>query len=168
MTKRKLYKKFINIYDAHVSEIFRYCFYKLSNKEGAEDLTQESFSRLWKSFEKGKNIENARAFLYRVAGNLVVDFYRKKKSVSLDQLMEKGFDKGNSYKNEIEIKIDALTAMKKLERISKDYGEAVFLRYVNGLNTKEIAAIMGKSEGNVSVCIHRGIKKLKDMKNKIV
>ena len=62
--------------------IYRLCLYKTSNESVAHDLTQETFLRLWKSMSSDKNIEKPKQYIYQIARNLIVDYYKSKKSVS--------------------------------------------------------------------------------------
>src|SRR5690606_23115332 len=72
--------------------IFRFCLVKTSSRELAEDLVQETFMRYWQSLSSGKEMRNTRSLLYTIANHLVIDWYRKKRSLSLDALGEDGFD----------------------------------------------------------------------------
>ena len=71
-------KEFGKIYDKNINQIYRFVFLKVSSREKAEDLTSEVFTRGWNRFKDGKKIDNVRAFLYRVARNLIIDHYREK------------------------------------------------------------------------------------------
>ena len=64
-------KKFAKIYNQYVEKVYRYVFLKVSSKDVAEDLTSDIFTKLWRTFRKGKDkeIENPRAFIYKVARN---------------------------------------------------------------------------------------------------
>ena len=94
---------FLSIYEKHADEIFRFCFMKVSNKEKAEDLTQDAFMRYWHSLRTGEPIRNDRAFLYTLARNLVIDWYRKKKESSLDVIQEAGIDFAGEGRADVEI-----------------------------------------------------------------
>jgi RNA polymerase sigma-70 factor (ECF subfamily) len=133
------------------------------------DLTQETFLRVWKYNENGGEIEDVKAFLYRTLNNLVVDEYRKKKTVSLDSLLEEdGVSEGDfddlisNDRSSFEQAIDAKRALVILERLPEKYRTALTLRYVDGLSPKEIAEITNETENVVSVRIHRGLAKLRD------
>src|SRR3989338_11402702 len=71
--------------------IFRYCYYRVFDREKAKDYVQETYLRPWKYLAEGRKVDNIRAFLYRTATNLIIDESRKKKATSLDQIIEKGF-----------------------------------------------------------------------------
>ena len=72
--------------------IFRHCYFRVFDRERARDLVQETFLKTWEYLTRGHDIENIRAFLYRVATNLIIDDSRRKKEISLEQLSESGFD----------------------------------------------------------------------------
>ncbi len=154
---------FLKAYDLHADALFRHCLFKVSDRELARDLLQETFVKVWMYVSKGKKIDNMRAFLYKTLNNLVIDEYRKKKNLSLDALAEDGFDpKADNLPNTFDI-IDGEKAIKLLAKLDDPYKDAVFLRYVNGLEISEIAVITGQAENTVSVHIHRGLKKLREL-----
>lgn len=152
---------FLESYDAHADAIFRYCFFKVSDYDQAKDLTQETFMKAWQELAGGKEIDNHKAYLYRVATNLVIDYYRKKKSGSLDALREEGFDpperRGeNASEDNAELRI----VREHLDRLDEKYRDVVILRYLHELSPREIAEALVLSENTVSVRIHRGLKQL--------
>ncbi len=143
--------------------IFRYCYFQTSKREKALDLTQDTFIRTWEYLSSGKKVENLRAFLYKVARNLIIDDRRKKKSESLDELKELGFDL-TSEKNEVGIKeteFEQKIALETINQLDEKYREVIVLRYVEDISVKDIAEILKEPENNVSVKIHRGLEKLK-------
>ncbi len=152
-------------YEQFSDVIFRYCLFQTSNREKALDLTQDVFIKTWEYILNGKKIDNLKAFLYKVAKNLIIDYRRKKKLFSLDQLLESGFDVKNEV-NEIKRKEDLFELNSILEIINdlaEKEKEILFLRFVEDISVKEIAKILKKSESNISVQIHRSIKKLKNI-----
>ena len=64
-------------YDLYADAIYRHCFFRVYSKERAEELTQETFLKLWQYMNDGNEIENIRALAYRIATNLVIDDKRK-------------------------------------------------------------------------------------------
>ncbi len=152
--------EFQQIYTEYSDAIFRYCFFRVSNREVAKDLTQEVFIRTWQSLEKGKQIENIKAFLYKVAGNIVIDYYRKHKEVSLDDLKEKGVDFVKEDRAAIDF-MDTQRVLKELHRLPEKYRQPVELRYIEDMSPGQIAEVLGGSENSISVKIHRGVEMLK-------
>ena len=107
-----------------------------------------------------------RALLYRIANNLVIDEYRKKKVVSLDQMRdEEGFDIGFDSMHDIESRDEYEHAQALLERLPDKYREALVMRHIDGLSVKEISHLTHESENVISVRIHRAIEKLKALRN---
>ncbi len=161
----KTEEAFLKLYDELAEPLFRHCYFRVSSQSIAEDLVQESFMRMWNYLGTGRSIANPRAFLYRVAGNLVIDYYRKKKEISLDALSDAGFDPAGTGASEILEYVDGKHAQVLLAKLEPDAREVLVLRYVNDLSIGEIAEIVGESENAVSVRIHRSIKKLKKLFN---
>lgn len=154
-------KEYMNAYEKYADAIFRYCFYRVYEREKAKELAQETFLRAWKYIAEGRHIENMRAFFYRVAHNLIVDSSRRVAPHSLDALREKGFDAGYDGREPQLVKIEVSVLFEKIKKLDEKYQEAILLRYVEGLSPKEISKILGDTENAVSVRIHRGKKQLK-------
>lgn len=157
MKREKLEQEFFRLYESEATAIFRFVFFRVSDREAAKDIAQESFLKLWGVWSSGKHIENPRALLYRIASNKVIDRYRKWKEYSLDQLSESGFDAANEESIPIEEKIDTERAVQKLSELPEKYREAVYLRFVEEWSVKDIAVHLGETENTVSVRIHRGL-----------
>lgn len=160
MNQSALKEIFLQSFDTYSDAIFRFCLVKTSSKEMAEDFTQETFMRYWRSLAEGKGMRNTRSFLYTVANNLIIDWYRKKKTTSLENLQEQGYDApdtaGFSSEAQAELK-EVLDTISELEEKDK---EVLLLRYVEGLEPREIAEILEESANVVSVRINRAIDKV--------
>ena len=154
---------FLGIYDKHADEIFRFCLMRVSNKEKAEDLTQEAFMRYWQSLRTGEAVRNDRAFLYTLARNLIIDWYRKKKESSLDAIQEEGVDFAGDGRASVEQAAEmneVLAVVNQLDEASRD---AILLRYVEGWSPQQIASLNGESANAVSVRLNRAIKKVQEL-----
>ncbi len=156
-------KKFLSAYDAYADALFRHCYFRVYDRDLAKDLVQETFSRTWVYMTKGKKVENIRAFLYRVANNLVIDEYRKKQSLSLESLIEEGFSPKDESIPDPEQRLLGKEVVQKLEFLEESHRTVITMRFMDELSLKEIAAVLGLSENVVSVRIHRGIKKLQKL-----
>lgn len=158
----KIKTDFIKSYDELADKLFNHCFFKVSNRELAKDLVQETFTKSWQHIASGKEVVNIKAFLYKVANNLVIDHYRRpKKEVSLDSLREDGFDHSVSGEAEIVTSAEHSRVLRVLDKLAKKYREIIIWRFVDGLTPKDIAQISGISENTVSVRLNRAIKKLR-------
>ncbi len=153
---------FQKAYQDHSDAIFRYCLFKISDYEKALDLTQDTFMKTWHYMEGGGEIGNIRAFLYKTAGNLVIDEYRRRKQdESLDTLTEEtGFEPVVDDTERTMEHLDGLKAVELISKLPESYGEVIFMRYVQELTLHEISEILGETENTIAVRIHRGIGKL--------
>jgi len=156
-------KEFLKAYEELHDALFRYIVLKISPRDKAVDLVQESFARAWEYVVRGEEIRSIKSLLYRIAHNLVVDEYRKKKESSLDKLIEEGFDYGNDPQESFEAVIDGGKIIELAHSLDVKYRDAVIMRYVNDLSVKEIAEALGETENNISVRIHRGLEKLRGL-----
>ena len=145
--------------------IFRFCLVRVSNREQALDITQETFLRFWKSLQENTKILNEKAFLFTIAHRLIIDWYRKKKSVSLDKMME---GENNSYDlpdeksiNNIEMGAEGRYLLKKIDELSPVYKDAVYLRFVEDLSPGDIGKILGISANAAGVRVNRGLEELR-------
>jgi RNA polymerase sigma-70 factor (ECF subfamily) len=157
-------KLFLESYDAYSDALFRFAYFQVSDRETAKDIVQDVFMETWKCVADGGEIRNMRAYLYRVARNRIIDHYRKHKAPSLDAIHETGVDfpdeKGAATR---EAQIEATHMLRLLDKMDQKYREPVLLRYMEWMGTKEISEILGESESNVSVLIHRGLEQLKKL-----
>ncbi len=159
---RDLEKEFLKSYDQYADPIFRHCYFRVFNRERAKDLMQETFMKTWEYMQKGE-VKNVRAFLYRVANNLIIDNSRRKQEQSLDRLQEEGFDPGQDTRDRLTNFLEGGEVIKVLNKLNPKYREVIQLRYIDDLSPKEIAETIGETENNVSVRLHRGIKELRDI-----
>jgi RNA polymerase sigma-70 factor, ECF subfamily len=155
--------EFLKVYDQFADDIFRHCYFRTSDRELARDLMQETFLRAWKRMADNQEIKHMRGFLYRIAHNLLVDQYRKKKfaPVSLDTLQEQGFTPASKEQEKINQFIDVQDVIAFLDKIDSKYRDVIIMRYVDELSPKEIAEILGETENTISVRIHRALKQIR-------
>lgn len=172
---RDLKQQFSDAFERYSGELFRHCALRLLDKERALELTQETFLRAFEYARRGKEIREFRPFLYQTLKHLIIDEYRKTKSLSLEQLIEEREggsiedlapkDESNTLERALE-RYEGKRALESIARLPEPYQEALLLRYVEGFSPKEIAHLIGESENVVSVRIHRGLKKLKTLLEK--
>ena len=166
-------KQFTAAFEQYADELFRHATLRLSDRERALDLTQETFLRAWAYVSRGEEIHDYRPFFYRTLRNLIVDEYRKHKTTSLEQLVESGeggetiesllsADETNALEAAMD-RFDGKRALEALAKLADPYREVLALRYIEGLSPKEIAETIEESENVVSVRIHRGLKKLRTL-----
>lgn len=156
-------KQFTEAYNTYADAIYRYCYYRVSDREKAEDYMQEAFYRTWKYIITGRTIKNLKAFVYRTANNIIIDEGRKKKSCSLSALMEKGFAPSTDPRGKIENHFMVQEAMNSVKSLDKKYQDVILLKYVDNLSTKEMSVVLHEKENNIYIRRNRAFQKIKLM-----
>ena len=160
MNQISLKDSFLESFDTYSDAIFRFCMVKTSNKELSEDLTQETFMRYWQALKDGKQMTNARSFLYTIARNLIIDWYRKKKAVSLQAMEENGYEVTDTKVLSPEVDAQWQEILDTIEDLEEKDKEVLLLRYVEGIDPKDIAEVLEENVNVISVRIHRAVEKL--------
>jgi RNA polymerase sigma-70 factor (ECF subfamily) len=156
------------IYDAYVTPIYRFIYFKVSTAELAEDLTSETFLKAWQYLKDKKDVPNLQALLYSVARSVVIDHYRATShehgDVSLDEsIADESVDMASEkFLKDVETKFDTTLVLEKLRSLKDEYRDVVIMRYLDEMSTGEIAEVLGKSASNVRVILHRATKALSD------
>jgi len=151
------------IYDQYFKKIYRFIFYRVSHKQVAEDLAEDVFL---KAFTKLNSINQPEAFegwLYQIARNLVIDYYRQKKvEVTLDEV-----ENTLSYESNVIDLISLGERQKILLEILRELGTeqqiVIKLKFFEGLENAQIAEILNKNEGAIRVIQHRAIARLQEI-----
>lgn len=161
MNQSELEIIFMESFSEYGDAILRFCVVKVSSRELAEDMTQEVFTRYWQYLRDGKEMTNTRSFLYTIANNMAKDWYKKKKSESLDARLDVGIEPadreaGPETTASYQEVLDAIADMEEKDK------EVLLLKYVEGLPPKDIAEILEESANVVSVRINRATKRLQE------
>lgn len=163
MDIEKLKEQYLKHYDEHADALYRFFAFQTSNNAVASDLLQDTFMKTWEYITEGKDIQNLRAFLYRVARNTLTDYRRKKKAHSLDAITDTGvdFESDTNILEEQSIQSDVEYVFEKMHILDNHHKELITLRYVEEMSIKEIAEIFQERPNTISVKIHRATEKLK-------
>ncbi len=122
----------------YYTSILRYCKRQCFNHEKAEDLTQETFLKLFRNLSGYKGKRKFKAYLYTIANHLCVDESRKMKVYPLENEEDIGYECDEMHRIEDRSEIDYL-----LDALSPEQREAVILRFGEQLEFWEIAKVMG-------------------------
>jgi len=161
--KSMIEKEFNRAYFQYISSIYRFFYLKSDSQEIAEDLTNETFLRLWKTLNSGQNINNTRAFLYKIARNLLTDFYRKKAQkteISFESAPE--IIDSNDFQQRIINNSEIERIKKALQGLKEEYQLVIIWHYLEDIPIREIAEIMEKTEENTRVLLHRALQSLRE------
>lgn len=142
-----------------------HAFFKVNDRALSQDLVQDTFIKTWSYLVKGGKIDVMKAFLYHVLNNLIVDEYRKRKTTSLDVLLEKGYEPSSLDAGRLLNVLDGKAALLLIQRLPAAYQKVMRMRYVQDLSLKEMSLITGQSANTLAVQAHRGLEKLKVLYN---
>ncbi len=153
---------FTSLYHEYSDAIFRFCYFKTGDREIAVDITQDVFMKVFNHLETFVGTAHPKAFIYTIAKNTIIDFWRKKKSLKEYELPE-GF-MGDVISN---IKTDTLAHYSEflsfVDKLSPTEKEVIILRYIEDLSSKDMAELLGERENTILVRISRATKHLKEI-----
>jgi RNA polymerase sigma-70 factor (ECF subfamily) len=153
---------FGSIYDVFIDRIYQYVYYRVRNKDDAEDITQQVFVKAWKAIKRYKITSKPFiAWLLRISQNLIKDFYRTRKITSyIDPEFEMP---GNeiSPEKQAELQYDQKELRRIISGLPEEQQQVIMMKFIEGFSYPEIAASLQKSEGAVRVIQHRALKKMR-------
>lgn len=153
---------FAEIYERYYQRIYNYIYYRVSDGITAEDLCSEVFIKAMEAIEsytfQGVPFS---AWLYRIAGNLVIDHYRRRPSQP-EMSWEDGrpLTMDDNPSDRLEQKFDHQELRRAIQGLTADQQQVIILKFVDGLSNSEVAQILGKSEGAVKSLQHRALASL--------
>lgn len=151
------------IYNLFFKKIYRFIFYRVGHKELAEDLAEEVFL---KAFGKLASIKEANAFegwLYKIARNLVIDFYRQKRHTVALEEVENTLEYETNIIDVLNLQEQQKILLKILKELTAEQQVVIKLKFLEGLENSEISELLHKSEGTIRVIQHRAIVKLQEL-----
>jgi len=158
---------FDGLYLQFSDKIYKYFYWQTHDPYLAEDFTGEVFVRAWKNWKRFKP-DYSSAWLYKIARNLLIDYWRAKKNkkeLSLETSIEEGIEP--SYDEDLIEKIqndnDIKDLHKAINSLPENLREVVILRFIEELSAREVGEILNITEVNVRVLQYRGLQKLKEV-----
>ena len=152
--------EFSKFYKANIDRIYRFVFFRVQDQETAEDLTSEIFMKALRSFDKYDVKKSKSAWLYAIARNHLINYYRdKKQTVDIDKIEFELVGEDGRETMERASRIDTLK--KALNKLTGKEQQLVTMKHLEGYTYAEMADILGKSAGSLKVATHRAFAKLK-------
>ncbi|UCF71414.1 MAG: RNA polymerase sigma factor [candidate division WOR-3 bacterium] len=142
------------------SHVYAFLFYRVSNPEDAEDLTSEVVLKITKALKKQRG--NFHAWMYRIARNRLVDYYRQRavrQEVSLTDIPEKEIVGAGDLSKQI---LTKEKLRKGLGKLTEEQKQVIVLKFIQGYNNQEVADIVGKSVGAVKVLQFRALRAMRE------
>ncbi|MCH5344624.1 MAG: RNA polymerase sigma factor [Acetatifactor sp.] len=141
----------------YYDQIYAYCFHRVSDRQTAEDLCQETFCSMLEHLEEYRHYDKFRNYLYVIAGNKCKDFYKKKKTVPIGEMEEfEGQRVSQKPGPEEEISLRELVHL-----LPEELEEAVVLRFFQELKYQDIASILGISSSLAKYRVNKALSLLR-------
>jgi RNA polymerase sigma factor (sigma-70 family) len=159
MTTPELQEKFQIVVDQHKKILYKVCNSYCRNRDDRDDLAQEIIVQLWRSFSKFDERYRFSTWMYRIALNVAISFYRRENTraryvISDEQHLLEAIDEAKNQPEEISLLYEFIEGLDPLNK-------ALVLLYLDGNNYQEIAEVLGISETNVATKISRLKNKMK-------
>lgn len=153
---------FARLYDRYMERVFKFVYYRVGRRLDAEDLTQEVFLNAWKAVRRYRQTgASFIAWLFTIAHNLVVSFYRKRKDESYPEDLEPvAPDSDADPEGEVMSRHDRLAVRRAVLQLRPEQQQVIVMRFIEDLTYGDIAAALGKKEGTVRVIQHRALAEL--------
>ncbi|MFH0820551.1 MAG: sigma-70 family RNA polymerase sigma factor [Candidatus Peregrinibacteria bacterium] len=155
---------FGQIYDELVKPIYRYIYYRVEPAI-AEDLTEDTFLKVWENLRKYKKGKFPfSAWVFRIAHNLVCDYYRKHRS-AVAEMDENTADPilSNNPAFQVNVRFNEIRLRKAILKLPEAYQQVIVLKYINDLPNSDISATLGKPEGTVRTIQFRALRQLRSL-----
>ena len=159
---------FGSLYERYMEQIYRYVYYRVSDRDEAEDLTETIFVKAWEALPRFQSRgATFRAWLYRIAHNAVIDRHRTRKTVVPLEQAQNWLDVETSSPEEAaEAAQESARLGIALSQLKPRLREVILHRFVNGLSHAETAQTMGLRKGHVRVLQHRALNQMRDLLTK--
>jgi RNA polymerase sigma-70 factor, ECF subfamily len=162
--KQQLDRDFTELYRAHLRDVYSYSYYRVGNHHDAEDLTEQTFLQAYRHFERAQRESNGRPlrpWLIRIAHNLAANYYRDRSRKPQTNLEDAAILSAPiATEQVVEEREEVKEVLEGVSKLPDDRREALIMRFALGMDNREIARAMGRSEGATKVLIHRAIKQL--------
>jgi len=163
-SKADLDRAFAELYRTHLRDVYSYAYYRVGNHHDAEDLTEQTFLQAYRHYERALRESDGRPlrpWLIRIAHNLAANFYRdraRKPQTAIEDAAV--ISAPHTTETLVEGRDELERILAGVQRLPDDRREALIMRFALGMDNREIARALGRSDGATKVLLHRAIKQL--------
>ncbi|HEY7966046.1 MAG TPA: RNA polymerase sigma factor [Solirubrobacteraceae bacterium] len=165
--KALLDEQFSELYRSHLRDVYSYLYYRLGNHHDAEDLTEQTFLQAYRHFERAQRESDGRPlrpWLIRIAHNLAANLHRDRSRRPQSVLEEDAsLPTARSTEELVSGRDELARVLEGLGSLPDDRREALIMRFALGMDNREIARALGRSDGATKVLIHRAIRQLEGL-----
>lgn len=165
---------FNELYKKYHHQLYNFLFYMVQSKEQTEDLVQEVYIRVLKSYQHFKGESSEKTWLIAIARNVAIDYFRKQKGIN-QRLIKKVEMIHLPIKDESPLPEEIVFQSEEkrllyrcLEKCTIDQRSVIILRYIQELSILETAEVLGWKESKVKTTQHRAIKQLRTLMDEIL
>jgi RNA polymerase sigma-70 factor, ECF subfamily len=165
--KAQLDAEFAELYRAHLRDVYSYAYYRIGNHHDAEDLTEQTFLQAYRHFERAQRESRGRPlrpWLIRIAHNLAANLYRDRSRRPVAAIDESTpLSAPHTTEELVEEREELGRVLAGVRKLPDDRREALIMRFALGMDNREIARALGRSDGATKVLIHRALKQLEGL-----
>jgi RNA polymerase sigma-70 factor (ECF subfamily) len=166
-SKAQLDAEFSDLYRAHLRDVYSYAYYRVGDHHDAEDLTEQTFLQAYRHFGRAQRESNGRPlrpWLIRIAHNLAANLYRDRSRKPASPIDETGeLTALHTTEQLVEGRDELSRVLEGVKQLPDDRREALIMRFALGMDNREIARAMDRTDGATKVLIHRAIKQLEQL-----
>jgi RNA polymerase sigma-70 factor (ECF subfamily) len=166
-SKAQLDGEFSELYRAHLRDVYSYAYYRVGNHHDAEDLTEQTFLQAYRHFERAQRESHGRPlrpWLIRIAHNLAANLYRDRSRRPASPLEDTSeLVASHTTEDLVEGREELSRVLEGVRQLPEDRREALIMRFALGMDNREIARALDRSDGAAKVLIHRAIKQLQEI-----
>jgi len=166
-SKAQLDAEFSELYRAHLRDVYSYAYYRVGDHHDAEDLTEQTFLQAYRHFERAQQESNGRPlrpWLIRIAHNLAANLYRDRSRKPASPIDENSnLTALHTTEQLVEGRDELSRVLAGVQQLPDDRREALIMRFALGMDNREIARAMDRTDGATKVLIHRAIKQLEEL-----
>ena len=165
--KVELDAQFADLYRAHLKDVYSYSYYRVGNHHDAEDLTTQTFLQAYRHFERAQRESRGRPlrpWLIRIAHNLAANYSRDRSRKPQTPIEDAGvLPAAHTTETLVEHRDDLARILECVEDLPDDRREALIMRFALGMDNREIARALGRTDGATKVLLHRAIRQLEEL-----
>ena len=164
LSKPDLDRSFSELYRTHLRDVYSYAYYRVGNHHDAEDLTEQTFLQAYRHYERAVRESDGRPlrpWLIRIAHNLAANYYRDRARRPESAIEDAAvISAPHTTETLVEGREELEQILAGVQQLPDDRREALIMRFALGMDNREIARAMGRTDGATKVLLHRAIKQL--------
>jgi RNA polymerase sigma-70 factor, ECF subfamily len=166
-SKAQLDAEFSELYRTHLRDVYSYAYYRVGDHHDAEDLTEQTFLQAYRHFERAQRESEGRPlrpWLIRIAHNLAANLYRDRSRRPTSPIDDSApLTAPHTTEQLVEGREALGRVLERVRELPDDRREALIMRFALGMDNREIARALGRTDGATKVLLHRAVKQLEGL-----